>query len=99
MFPDLVLFWDANLMSFLYFRLSMKYHPDRNAHRGGEAADAFKQVAEAYQTLANAHSRQEYDIKVLGSGHQLSTSVYFGCRCPISSLFPLRVYQRRHDMG
>ena len=43
-----------------YRSLAMKYHPDRNAD--ADAADKFKEVNEAYQTLSDAKKRQEYDM-------------------------------------
>jgi len=43
-----------------YRRLAMKYHPDRNAEAG--AAEKFKDVNEAYQTLGDAKKRSEYDM-------------------------------------
>src|SRR5688500_15656693 len=43
-----------------YRRLAMKYHPDRN---GGdaEAEQKFRECAEAYEVLGDAHKRQRYD--------------------------------------
>ncbi len=43
-----------------YRTLAMKYHPDRNAEAG--AAEKFKEVNEAYQTLSDPKKRQEYDM-------------------------------------
>lgn len=43
-----------------YRSLAMKYHPDRNGD--ADAADKFKEVNEAYQTLSDAKKRQEYDM-------------------------------------
>jgi DnaJ-class molecular chaperone len=43
-----------------YRGLAMKYHPDRNAEAG--AAEKFKEVNEAYQTLSDPKKRQEYDM-------------------------------------
>jgi len=43
-----------------YRRLAMKYHPDRNDEAG--AAEKFKDVNEAYQTLGDAKKRKEYDM-------------------------------------
>ena len=43
-----------------YRSLAMKYHPDRNAD--ADAADKFKEVNEAYQTLSDAKKRREYDM-------------------------------------
>lgn len=43
-----------------YRSLAMKYHPDRNDEAG--AADKFKDVNEAYQTLSDPKKRKEYDM-------------------------------------
>ncbi|UCH78203.1 MAG: molecular chaperone DnaJ [Candidatus Coatesbacteria bacterium] len=43
-----------------YRQLAMKYHPDRNKEAG--AAEKFKDVNEAYQTLSDSKKRQEYDM-------------------------------------
>lgn len=43
-----------------YRSLAMKYHPDRNKEAG--AAEKFKDVNEAYQTLSDPKKRQEYDM-------------------------------------
>jgi len=43
-----------------YRRLAMKYHPDRNKEAG--AAEKFKDVNEAHQTLSDPKKRKEYDM-------------------------------------
>lgn len=43
-----------------YRSLVMKYHPDRNDD--ADAAEKFKAVNEAYQTLSDPKKRQEYDM-------------------------------------
>lgn len=50
---------DADLKK-AYRRLAMKYHPDRNKEAG--AAEKFKDVNEAYQTLSEPQKRKEYDV-------------------------------------
>lgn len=42
-----------------YYRLSMKYHPDRN--KGEEAAVRFRKITEAYEVLRNVRLRKLYD--------------------------------------
>ncbi|XP_044764205.1 dnaJ homolog subfamily C member 30, mitochondrial-like [Coccinella septempunctata] len=42
-----------------YYRLSMKYHPDRN--KGEEASVRFRQITEAYEVLRNVKLRKLYD--------------------------------------
>lgn len=42
-----------------YYRLSMKYHPDKN--KGEEASVKFRQITEAYEVLRNVRLRRLYD--------------------------------------
>ncbi|XP_065334033.1 dnaJ homolog subfamily C member 30, mitochondrial [Cloeon dipterum] len=43
-----------------YYKLSKVYHPDRN--KGSqEAADKFRQITEAYETVGNVQKRRMYD--------------------------------------
>ncbi len=44
-----------------YLFLAKELHPDRNAHPG--AAEAFKQVAEAYEVLRSPLKRRAYDLQ------------------------------------
>lgn len=45
-----------------YYGLSKKYHPDVNSEAG--AAEKFRQVSEAYETLGTSSTRQTYDDKL-----------------------------------
>jgi len=42
-----------------YRRLAMQFHPDKN--KDDKAADRFKQITSAYQTLSNPQKKLEYD--------------------------------------
>lgn len=44
-----------------YRRLARKYHPDVNAG-DGSAAEKFKQLNEAYETLSDSQKRSQYDL-------------------------------------
>lgn len=46
-----------------YYVLARKYHPDKVGHDDKEAADKFKEVAEAYQVLSDPELRKVYDKK------------------------------------
>lgn len=43
-----------------YRKLSMKYHPDKNAG-DKEAEEKFKEINEAYSTLSDVNKRKQYD--------------------------------------
>jgi len=45
-----------------YYRLSKKYHPDKN---NGISDEKFKSLSEAYSTLSNPRKRYLYDMKLL----------------------------------
>ena len=42
-----------------YRRKALQFHPDRN--QASDAADRFRDVQEAYETLADSSRRQAYD--------------------------------------
>src|SRR5947208_13590435 len=43
-----------------YRKLAAKHHPDKNPN-DPKAADKFKSISEAYQTLGDADKRKQYD--------------------------------------
>lgn len=56
-----------------YRSLAKRFHPDRNS--GSEtAAELFRQVNDAYKTLANSKRRAEYDNKLAKREKQPATS-------------------------
>src|SRR5215212_5839079 len=50
-----------------YRKLAAKHHPDKNPSNP-KAADTFKGISEAYQTLGDAEKRKQYDqMRQLGA--------------------------------
>src|SRR5258706_4808758 len=50
-----------------YRKLASKHHPDKNPN-DPKAADTFKAISEAYQTLGDAEKRKQYDqMRQLGA--------------------------------
>uniref|UniRef100_A0A6V7J5K2 J domain-containing protein n=1 Tax=Bracon brevicornis TaxID=1563983 RepID=A0A6V7J5K2_9HYME len=54
-----------------YFKLSMKYHPDKNSSE--DAKVKFRDISEAYEVLGNYNKRRQYD-----RGMRIKTSSYSG---------------------
>ena len=50
-----------------YRKLAKKYHPDTNSN-DPKAAELFKEISEAYQTVGDAEKRKQYDqMRQLGA--------------------------------
>lgn len=52
---------DQSLIKRRYYILARKYHPDKVGKDDTEAADKFKEIAEAYQVLSDPELRKKYD--------------------------------------
>ncbi|KAL3188488.1 hypothetical protein MRX96_003455 [Rhipicephalus microplus] len=50
-----------------YYRLSMRYHPDKNK---GSSSERFQEITTAYDTLSNESLRAHYDDKIMGGSPQ-----------------------------
>ena len=44
-----------------YWKVALKWHPDKNPENKEEAERKFKEVAEAYEVLSNDEKRDIYD--------------------------------------
>lgn len=53
-----------------YRKLAVRWHPDKNPDNAAEAAEKFKEVAEAYDVLSDATKRQVFDA--YGEGESLA---------------------------
>ena len=61
-----------------YRKLAAKHHPDKNPN-DPKAADTFKAISEAYQTLGDANKRKQYDqMRQLGAFGGFGGLVTFG---------------------
>ena len=52
---------NENELKKAYRKLSMKYHPDRNADNKDEATKKFQEISEAYSILSDGEKRKMYD--------------------------------------
>ena len=53
----------ADQIKSAYRKLAMKYHPDRN-QGSEEAAEKFKEINEAHETLSDPEKRKQYDFEL-----------------------------------
>ncbi|KAL6762070.1 DnaJ domain-containing protein [Haematococcus lacustris] len=70
---------DDDTIKKAYRKKALQWHPDKNANRAEEAAEAFKEVQNAYEVLSDKHERAWYDShreRILKSGerHQAGAS-------------------------
>ena len=53
-----------------YRKLAVKWHPDKNPSNPEEAAERFKEVAEAFDVLSDPTKRQVFDAYGEGESQQ-----------------------------
>ena len=86
-----------------YRKLAMKYHPDRN-QGNAEAAEKFKEINEANETLSDQQKRAAYDYELEhpgmgGFGGFGGESGGFGDFSDIFSSIFRRRFRRRRESG
>lgn len=52
---------DENLIKKAYFKLSRKWHPDKNPDNVTEATKKFQEISEAYEILRDSEKRNQYN--------------------------------------
>ena len=45
-----------------YFRLALRWHPNKNLHRKEESETKFKEIVRAYKILSSPDEKRRYDI-------------------------------------
>ena len=62
-----------------YYKLAMKYHPDKNKTNKKLNGEKFKEIVEAYEVLSNPKKKKRYDISLKNKeqfNFKLSDNIY-----------------------
>jgi curved DNA-binding protein CbpA len=82
-----------------YRTLVLQYHPDKHFDNplSDLAAEKFKRITEAYETLSDAGKKAAYDSNVGGDGRNVSDSSITGID-QVYSLIDQRLFAKAHDL-
>lgn len=71
-----------------YYKLALKYHPDKNPGNKLESEKKFKEISEAYEILIDKKKRDMYDISGDNAKYNQQPNVYvYSLSCSLEELY------------